>query len=227
MITLNTKNKQQAQVTIKIDKEPNQCPFCHRTIIALRLDSYLCPDFVEINYRCPYLPCQKGFIAYYKIIETASIVKGPSEYEFIKTSVGNFVSREFDIRIVEISLMFPVIYNQALEAEILGMDQISGMGFRKSLEFLIKDYLCKKLPDKESEIKASLLGMCINNFVDNNNIKEISRRAVWLGNDETHYTRKWEDRDINDMKKLIDITNHWIEMEQRTEEYIREMPQRD
>ena len=225
MIIASVKNKQQVQASINIDKEPNQCPFCHRTIIALRMDGYLCPDFVEIHYRCPYQPCQKGFIAYYQKITTASVVKGPTDYEFTRTSVGNFIPREFDHRIVEISPMFPVIYNQALEAENLGMDQISGMGYRKSIEFLIKDYLCKRFPDKETEIKASLLGKSINDFVDNENIKEISKRAIWLGNDETHYTRKWEDRDINDMKKLIDIANHWIEMEQRTEEYIREMPQ--
>ncbi len=30
---------------------------------------------------------------------------------------------------------FDTIYNQALEAESIGLDQIAGLGFRKSLEF--------------------------------------------------------------------------------------------
>lgn len=136
---------------------------------------------------------------------------------------GTFLGSNFDERILAISPMFSKIYNQAKQAESLEMDQIAGMGYRKSIEFLIKDYLIVKNPTLVEEIKEKFLGPCINDYIENDKIKEIARRAVWLGNDETHYSRKWEDRDINDLKRLIDITLHWIEMEQRTEEYLREM----
>ena len=45
------------------------------------------------------------------------------------------------------------------------------------------------------------------------------------GNDETHYVRKWEGKDINDLKKLISMTIAWIEIEQLTVDLAKEMPE--
>jgi hypothetical protein len=52
----------------------------------------------------------------------------------------------------------------------------------------------------------------------------MDKRAAWLGNDETHYVRKWEDKDLNDQKSLIEVTVHWIEMEAITNKILSEMP---
>lgn len=45
----------------------------------------------------------------------------------------------------------------------------------------------------QDDIKARPLAQVINNFVDNENIKQCTKRAVWFGNDETHYVRTWAD----------------------------------
>jgi hypothetical protein len=66
--------------------------------------------------------------------------------------------------------------------------------------------------------------MCINDHITNENIKIAAKRASWLGNDETHYERIWVGKDLQDLKKLIDLTVHWIEMEQMTKEAIQDMP---
>ena len=67
--------------------------------------------------------------------------------------------------------------------------QICGTGYRKSLEFLIKDYLISTLPEDQHEaIKNKFLNNCIRDNISNINIKTVASRAVWLGNDETHYT---------------------------------------
>ncbi len=47
--------------------------------------------------------------------------------------------------------------------------------------------------------------------------------AAWLGNDETHYERRWVDKDVEDLRRLIDITCHWIEMNVLTAQYRQEM----
>lgn len=47
--------------------------------------------------------------------------------------------------------------------------------------------------------------------------------AVWLGNDETHYYRRWEDKDINDLKLLIKLTANWIEIKELTKNYSEDM----
>lgn len=60
-------------------------------------------------------------------------------------------------------------------------------------------------------------------MIDNPKIKEIAKRATWLGNDETHYFRKWEDKDLNDLKKLIEIVVYFISMELGVNKYTVEM----
>jgi hypothetical protein len=67
------------------------------------------------------------------------------------------------------------------------------------------------------------LGKCIDTYINDLNLKECARRAAWLGNDETHYIRKWEDKDVNDLKTLIRLTVNWIENVLLTEEYISSM----
>jgi hypothetical protein len=95
---------------------------------------------------------------------------------------------------------------------------------RKALEFLIKDYVIKNHPTKAEEVKKMLLGNCIKDYVSDDRVKQVATRAVWLGNDETHYLRKWKDKDLSDLKNLISLTLHWIEMDELTKEAIKEMP---
>jgi hypothetical protein len=45
-----------------------------------------------------------------------------------------------------------------------------------------------------------------------------------LGNDETHYVRKWEEKDVSYLKDLIDICIHWIEAEIKTKRMLDELP---
>lgn len=131
--------------------------------------------------------------------------------------------RKFDNIIVNISSFFCEIYNQAEAAEAYGLNQIAGIGYRKAMEFLIKDYAKIKFPDKEESIKKKSLAACIESYVLEPRLKAMAKGAIWLGNDETHYERKWVDKDINDLKTLIDLTLHWINYETLTEQYKESM----
>jgi hypothetical protein len=102
---------------------------------------------------------------------------------------------------------------------------VCGCGYRKALEFLIKDYIIFRDTSKKEEVEKMLLGKCIEVHVDHATIKNVAKRAAWLGNDETHYVRKWIDKNIDDLKTLIDLTVHWIETEQLTEKMISSMPE--
>jgi hypothetical protein len=66
---------------------------------------------------------------------------------------------------------------------------------------------------------------CIKEFVTDTRVRTTAERATWLGNDETHYIRKWEDKDLQDMKRLITLTSYWIQSEHLTKSAIAEMPQ--
>ncbi|MBB1378870.1 hypothetical protein H5120_12255 [Pseudoalteromonas sp. SR43-2] len=63
----------------------------------------------------------------------------------------------------------------------------------------------------------------MNNYVTDENLKSCANRAVWLGNDETHYIRKWENHDLKDLKILIQLTCTWIQSSILTKKYMDEM----
>ena len=128
--------------------------------------------------------------------------------------------------IERISPSFVEIYRQATMAEQLNLNELNGIGYRKAIEFLVKDYLCAKHEEQADEIKGKPLGACINDYFEDSRIQACAKRAVWLGNDETHYYRQWEDKGIDDLKTLIKLTLHWLSMELLTEKYETDMPEK-
>jgi Domain of unknown function (DUF4145) len=217
-VTAKSHNTQQQ---IQFFDLPSKCPYCHRSITPQTIWGYIPlhqKDNFSVFMNCPDAECQKSFIAFYE----ANTIYGWCYNE--KTTQGTFESRLFSETIECISNGFIKIYQEAESAEFHQLYEICGVGYRKALEFLIKDYCILKNPDQEETIKKILLGKCINEFVPDSNIKSVAKRAVWLGNDETHYVRKWEDKDLRHLKKLINLTLHWIEAEKLTEEFESEMP---
>jgi hypothetical protein len=133
----------------------------------------------------------------------------------------------FSDYIKNISPRFPIIFNQSVTAELLGLDEICGIGYRKALEFLIKDYLIYKIQDSEHYfIKNNTIMKCINKYSDKLEwgIKITSERGFWLGNDHAHYVIKWEDKTLKDLKDLINQTVKWIDMHEKTNELTLKMP---
>ena len=112
-----------------------------------------------------------------------------------------------------------------MHAEKRDLNEICGLGYRKALEFLIKDYLIKIYPNEEEKIKQNhRLDNVIETYVTDQRVKFLAKRAAWLGNDQAHYTQKWEDKDINDLKSLINTSLYWISAEKELEHYREEMP---
>ena len=131
---------------------------------------------------------------------------------------------KFSDIIESVSSDFVEIYNQSGQAEALGLTTVSGPGYRKALEFLIKDYVIFKNPEKADAVKKMLLANVIGSYVDDPRIKKTASRATWLGNDETHYYRLWLEQDISDFKTLIQLAVRWIESVELTAQYEKEMP---
>lgn len=67
----------------------------------------------------------------------------------------------------------------------------------------MKDYAVHTHPDKEPKIKADFLSNVIKKYIDDDRIRTIAERAVWLGNDETHYVRVFTGYDLETLKKFI------------------------
>ncbi|OGG66133.1 hypothetical protein A3I99_00990 [Candidatus Kaiserbacteria bacterium RIFCSPLOWO2_02_FULL_45_11b] len=220
-------NKEGKPTSVNISGLPDECPICHNkgtfSPISLFHNSNR-PDSereLEVIFRCPNSKCHDCFIGYYKIN------RHTGHFDLLKTAPKQIKSKDFSDIITLLSPEFVSIYNQAKSAEDSGLDKICGVGYRKALEFLLKDFLISKTSDEgeQEAIKNEFLGTTISKRIDSTKIKEIAKRATWLGNDETHYTKKWDGKDLTDLKLTLELTVHWIEAELLTEKILNEMPE--
>lgn len=203
------------------DRIPEICPHCQTSISVIhvysRNISHKGDQCLQIIYACPNQKC--------KNIIVATFVKGTYEsYELAKIEPQKSVLRKFTNEIEQLSPQFVKIYNQAYNAEIFQLLEVCGPGYRKALEFLVKDYLISNNTGDEEDIKKIMLSPCIKKYIKDDNIKFCAERAVWVGNDETHYVRKWDNKDLQDLKQLIDLTVNWITNEILTARFRLEMP---
>src|SRR5690606_17179688 len=166
---------------------PTKCPHCHTIVTPKSMSASIINDKLSIVFRCNYDNCFEMFTGYYLKVKHTNPNK--PYFEFEKVSRGEAKVESFSKEINSISEEFIKIYNQASKDEQYELDLIAGMGYRKALEFLIKDYLISIDKSKELEIKNKYLGNCINEDVSDIKLKEVAKRATWLGNDETHYVR--------------------------------------
>jgi len=198
-------------------EESLECPFCfHQIEIQFLSGVYWSKDNqIQLFLKCKR--CNNSFIGY------TVFNSGDDIFHINSLSKGNHKTRKFQEEISKLSQNFVKIYGESEFAEQENLTEICGVGYRKALEFLIKDYLTGKFPGQEEEIKNKSLGRCISEMVEDTRIKEIAKRATWLGNDETHYLKKWGDKDLEDLKKLIEITVHFISMEILGNKYLGDM----
>jgi len=217
-VKINTKDLVLAERSIEIDKIPDLCPVCnHKGIQIVVFQAYVLGE-VELFCRCPNQQCQHTYISHYK--KSFSTAERLSLY---KSSPKNIANTIFSDDIIILSPSFNEIYHQSETAEGLGLSEICGVGYRKALEFLIKDYLIKINPAESESIKSEFLGKCIKDRIEDKKLQACAERATWLGNDETHYVKKWESKDITDLKILIKLALHWIESSILTDKYISDM----
>ena len=214
-LTVNTSTSVRG---VMIDKYPTECPHCGHAQITNPFMFYYnqAGNHVRVVCACTNNQCARDFIGHYVHVSN-------NEFYLRYLLLGEGQEKKFEEPISRVSPDFISIYNQAHKAEVHGLDQICGPGFRKALEFLIKDYVIFLGKDKVT-VEKMMLGPCIETFVENSKIKEIAKRAAWIGNDETHFIRKWADKDVNDLKNTINLTVHWIVFEELQKRYVMEMP---
>lgn len=194
---LDNNDKQSAYI-----EEPTECPLCKKHIVGQILYAVYHEDSSYV-YTYNYCPaCEDVFMATH--FGSGAVVS---------CEPNRFVEKAFTDELTAISPQFVKIYNQASAAESSSLDEIAGIGYRKALEFLIKDFAISQNSDDADKIKNMQLSPCINEYIDNAKIKQLALKSAWLGNDETHYVRKFEDRDINDMKKFIEALVYFISMD--------------
>lgn len=206
-------------------KLPSQCPICKTGYADPPLISYLIQsdDSVEAPYLytlyfCPH--CEKCFMIKY-------ITLGP--YDHFDAEIWEIFPHpnnctDFPARISNLSSKFVEIYTQAEKAENSGLSEICGLGYRKALEFLLKDFAIHTHPESAEQIKSAPLSQCVKKYISMENIRTLAERSAWLGNDEAHYIKKHNDRDVSDMKSFIEACVYFISMTLVTEDAAAMVP---
>lgn len=207
-----TTNKKYGLINITVP-EVDTCPCCGIATSPTFIDGFIIkhPDWDRLYcYVALYCPkCRAVYTAIYtNNIRCYGLDNMYLESVFPK--IANKVS--FSNNIVELSPEFVSLYNQASRAEEIDeVNGLTGLGYRKSLEFLIKDFLIKiQNQDRDTIIKMEL-GNCVNKLPER--LQDIAKASIWLANDEVHYFRKNPEYDIDDLKAFIDCLIHFIEVE--------------
>lgn len=183
-----------------------ECPLCHVSFDGTHLSGYyshayfddgkedLGKYFLYVTHFC--YSCNQAFLGVYH--------NAPNGLFELLCAVPKTVRNiDFSPAINKLSPLFVSTYNEALEAEESNLLRICGLGYRKSLEYLIKDYLIYKEPDEKSKVLDTSLGTLIKNKIESNKLKTLASRSAWLGNDEAHYLKYHEEYDIQDLKEFI------------------------
>jgi hypothetical protein len=217
-------------ISVVLSEIPNRCPICHFTIEPdyLSISQSGTPfavafDWAEGYFRCTNMQCRRHFVALYRYAELDPS-SGLERFNLERCDPTAPSPRVFDPVVVDLSPNFIQTYAQSSAAEDHGLTEIAGPGFRKALEFLIKDYAIQLNPQREVDIKQGPLAQIITEYLPGDKLAVVSSRAVWLGNDETHYERRWIGKNLQDLKKLIDATAHFIAMERLVEDLPTDMP---
>lgn len=209
---------------VNINEIPNVCPICHVTIEPEPLAGTSASvgfNWMEMYFRCTNKRCKRQFTALFR---SAGLRGSFLNYEYERSVPAEPKIPVFDEIVKTLSPDFVRVYGQAVAAEAYGLTDVAGPGFRKSLEFLVKDYAIHLKPEAAEEIKAAALATVIQKHLSGDKVPVVSLRAAWLGNDETHYERRWADKDLQDLKRLIGATVHFIALEEMVVDLPKSMP---
>jgi hypothetical protein len=210
------------------DQLPDICPYCGKGIVPIPINGKyqnitepgLNRNEVQVVFQCPINKCKALFITQYKKLSR-------KRFHIVRNLRKYSVSPVFNKTINQISPQFLDIFKQSFQAEEMNLIQVAGPGYRKAFEYLVKDYVIKDLKSEEEieKVKRTFLGNIIDHYIDNPLLKSTSKRAVWLGNDQTHYTQIWADKDINNLKEVIKMTTAWIELVELSKKLEHDMPE--
>ncbi|MBO0467918.1 DUF4145 domain-containing protein [Enterococcus plantarum] len=158
---------------------------------------------------CPY--CGSNSVHYYDLIDDTPKVGYATEkvykFDIVKT-YPSIISNTIVPEIVSDKFKrFIKVYNQAQIAEKQDLDELAGMGYRKSLEILLTDFLIEVpqngaeknwLTNPKTPLKQKI------DKLESSRIRNLATTVAYLGNDETHYTKKHEEYDLRSLKTFIE-----------------------
>lgn len=206
------KSQMNFSITATNIKKENQCPICKAYIDPIKLYSYHGEDDVlSIVQLCR--KCNNIFITEYLLNLGSNYgdnnYLSASMFKLIRSYPNEYIETKFSEFLEKCSPQFVKIYNQSQEAISNGLDEIAGIGCRKALEFLVKDY-CIYLSVMEDEnfdtsiIKKMNLIDVVKKYIEYDKLSDILIKTIWIANDFTHY-EQFHDYDLEELLSVISV----------------------
>lgn len=210
-----------------------ECPLCHKSILpkCLHLISAPITEYDSISnecaaglFRCP--SCNSVFFAHFTG-RNDYLNEAAFELDYACPEKHKNIAK-FSSYISDISPCFVKTFNQSNIAESMNLHEIAGIGYRKAIEYLIKDFCAYMFPDKTNDIKSDnkLSNVIANRIPDKPefiDIKDMAKSSWILGCDFVHYDKKYIDYNIEDLKACIDLTVTAIEFYLKKSKYSAQL----
>ena len=201
---------------IYVQGVPHTCPHCCREVGMTLVDIINGPvenatELILLVFQCP--SCREITIGRYHDGTQPLIPAYTNSCKSYLYPQQEFQETTFSPEIYDKFIRFPFVYNQAEKAEHYGCVDIAGAGYRKAAEILIRDFACLIHPnDKARILNTTSAKNVVFNFLKEYTIMcQLAEASFELGNDETHYTKFYQDKGLNDLKRFIKATVHEIE----------------
>lgn len=191
-------------------KMPKYCPVCGEKQVPQQVKSFLFPpkkgkQYGSVCYECS--SCGNYYIVTYDIVrkEKAGFV-------------GSFcpeirAPKFYDDVLGKLSSKYLIACQQAMNAEFRGDLELAAIGYRSALECVVKDYAIKELGKPSEEVVGKSLFAAIGEYLSEQ--KELLNTADvvrLLGNDYTHYERKYPEYDFDLLKQYFNIFTAFLRM---------------
>lgn len=134
----------------------SSCPCCGVSLFPDLLYA-VCVDHDDMEEDIVYTfnhcqNCDECFISKHPFDE-----ENGDGFIYASSSPVKSCEQNFSEAITSLSPNFVSIYKQAALAESLGLDQICGIGYRKAIEFLVKDYTFNAFASSSTASKSILI----------------------------------------------------------------------
>lgn len=187
------------------------CPCCNRVIFPEMRTFTIARNGELLN---AIMLCPSCFVEYFE-----RFAKSPTNYLIYHSyEAYPYIHPQINFP-QDIKDLFPdfyKIYEEAATAESYNLKEICGMGYRKALEALVKQYAIELFPDEKDMIENELLMPTIKRF-KSQKITKLATAATWLGNDHVHLITKHPEYDLEHLKSFINVLCQFIQSEKEFE----------
>lgn len=187
------------------------CPSCNRVIFPEMRTFTFAQNGECLN---AIMLCPSCFIEYFERFK-----KSPTNYlTYHSYEAFPYISPQifFPKEIKDAFPDFYKIYEESATAESYNLKEICGMGYRKALEALVKQYAIELFPNDKDDIEKELLMPTIKRFASPK-ILALATAAAWLGNDHVHLIAKHPEYDLEQLKSFINVLCQYIQSEKEIE----------